>query len=150
MKPLHYFGIIIAAAVVILDQFFKQIALTKLPMIGSFVHDAPMTFALHKNMGVAFNIPIPLSLILVLTSIACLVLACIIYREFHKQPLVALWGMIVLIGALGNLIDRLTLGFTVDYIALFGRSIINLSDVVITVGIIGLFVALHPLTKEKK
>jgi lipoprotein signal peptidase len=42
----------------------------------------------------------------------------------------------IVAGALGNLFDRWLNGFTTDYIILFRTSAINLSDVLIVVGML--------------
>ena len=47
-------------------------------------------------------------------------------------------ALIVIIGALGNIFDRLTYGFTIDYIIILNRLAINLSDIIIIIGVLGL------------
>ena len=44
----------------------------------------------------------------------------------------------VILGAVGNLADRIINGFTTDYILLFGHSAINLADLLIIFGILGI------------
>lgn len=45
-------------------------------------------------------------------------------------------ALTVFIGGLGNMLDRAMYGYTVDYLLFFGRSALNLSDLVIMGGIV--------------
>lgn len=122
------------AALVVLDEVLKYWALHRLPPDGSLVDPGILAFALHKNYGIAFNLPIPLPLVTVITLVIACSLAWLAKTHWEKQPFVAFSGLVLFIGALGNLYDRIVYGFTVDYLILFGTSAINISDVVIILG----------------
>ena len=77
------------------------------------------------------------------------------YKNWKQHPNITVATLMILIGALGNLYDRIVYGFTVDYIILFERSAINLSDIVIVTGVFFLLWLSrraknkdHTLTKE--
>jgi len=92
----------------------------------------------HRNFGIAFNLPIPQWLILGITLIACMAILWIIIRKRQDSSLVfALCLGILLGGAIGNAIDRATLGFVRDWLLLWFRSAINLADVAVLIGLVG-------------
>lgn len=126
------------AAIVIVDEWLKHLALKRLPDEGSLVDPAVISFAIHKNMGVAFDIPFRLEFIVLFSILIGLGLLHIAYKNATTRPDIAVCSGIIVLGALGNLFDRLLYGFTVDYIIFFGRSAINLSDMVIVAGVIAL------------
>ena len=111
-------------------------ALKTLPLAESRFDFGVITLALHKNEGVAFNIPIPQMIILLISVVLIFILIRIFVKELNRTPLVAYGAATITIGALGNLIDRLVNNFTTDYILLFTRSAINLSDIVIIIGVL--------------
>lgn len=97
-----------------------------------------LSLTTHKNMGALANIPLPLFFILLISFLAFALLLILLRRALQQQKL---WQIIflslVIGGALGNLFDRLTLGFVRDWLLLFERSAINLADASILIGIGG-------------
>jgi lipoprotein signal peptidase len=127
---------ILAGLIALLDAALKAYAIKRLPSTGS--RDRFIDFILHKNPGIAFDIPVPFWIIGPLTVAVCTWLVWTAYKHWNTQKEVSTAANIVIIGALGNLIDRFVNGFTTDYIIIFSRSVINLSDVLIVAGIIAL------------
>lgn len=128
------------ALLVLLDEWFKYQGLTRLPPEGSLVDPGLLSFAIHKNWGIAFDMPFRVELIIfisILIGIGLIKVAC---KHWYDRPGTTFSSLMIMIGALGNLYDRMNYGFTVDYIILFGRSAINLSDLVIVSGVILLLV----------
>lgn len=123
----------LAVDVALLDGGFKFLAIHNLPS-----DTAPMTWplalALHKNPGIIFDIAIPLFVILPVTVILCIALLVTARKNITSatEQSVALWWIVC--GAVGNAIDRVANNFTTDYIILFRRSAINLSDILIVAG----------------
>lgn len=127
----------IALAVVLLDGVFKYLA------IHYFAPDSeplstPFALALHKNPGITFDIAVPLAIVVPLTIIILIFLSKIAWQARHTRKQQAMAAVVVIIGALGNLLDRIINGFTTDYLIFFARSAINLSDVLIVTGAIAL------------
>lgn len=134
----------IALAVLIADQLSKYAALTFLPHGGlrvlpildfTLVHNAGAAFGfLNKAAGWqgAFFIAIA-----VVVSVAIVVIARRLKRE---QWLLGVALMLVLGGAIGNLIDRLRFGYVIDFIDFYYQSwhwyVFNVADAAITVGAI--------------
>ncbi|MCR4313853.1 MAG: signal peptidase II [Candidatus Uhrbacteria bacterium] len=148
-----YWYLLPVAAIVVLDEWLKFTALHRLPEEGSLVDPGILEFAIHKNWGVVFDIPFRLEFIILVSVVIGLGLLRIVYKNRLAHPDITLATGIIILGALGNLYDRIVYGFTVDYIILFARSAINLSDVVIVTGVIALLLrsrrSAH-LTREKK
>lgn len=89
------------------------------------------------NTGIAFSLPIPKYLILVLTLPILVLIAYLLIIELKRvnkntQMLLAL--SLILAGALSNFFDRLIYKNVVDYF-LIGTAIINISDIMIVVGL---------------
>ena len=128
-------------AIVWIDGLLKQFALEKLPDEGSLVDPGLLSFAVHKNFGIAFDIPFKRWLIITITIIIGLVLAEIAYKNWKRHSDVAFGAIMIIIGALGNLYDRIVYEFTIDYIIILGRSAINLADILIVAGVVFLLLA---------
>lgn len=89
---------------------------------------------LHKNPGITFDIPIPIWIIALVTVFVILWLVDRAMSVRREEPMVAIGIASVVVGATNNLVDRLVHGFTTDYLMFFQTSIINISDVMIVVG----------------
>lgn len=126
-----------------LDQFTKaaissaigpgQVA-GRVDLIGSW-------FALEyaENRGAAFGLFPGLAVLFVVGSV--LVVAALL-AQYLRQPDPALWHTValgaVVGGAIGNLIDRVRLGYVVDFIAVGPWPNFNLADSAISLGVIAL------------
>lgn len=132
---------VMVIGVVVLDLLFKSIAVQRLPEDGGRLR-FPIDFALHKNYGVAFDLPVPLWIVIPLTLFVLILLTREARREKENATKLFAYTLIA-VGAIGNLIDRIAYGFTVDYLILFAKSAINLSDVMIVVGIVWLAIIPH-------
>jgi lipoprotein signal peptidase len=121
----------------VVDAFLKAYALAHFPE-EQVAHLAPvLSFALHRNPGIAFDIPLPLSVVIPITLVVCVVFAHLVRLHWQARPQSALAALAVVVGSLGNAGDRLVNGFTTDYLILFRTSAINLSDILIVIGILG-------------
>lgn len=140
--------IILTGIVLFLDQVTKYWALEKLtgietiPIIQDVFH---LTF--RRNTGAAFSILRDnVTLLIGMTSVVILALGVFygfsIIRKEHPLMLVSL-GMI-LGGAAGNLIDRIRLGYVVDFFdfRLINFAVFNVGDSFIVIGalLIGVYV----------
>ncbi len=96
-----------------------------------------LSLTLQKNAGIAFGIPIPTGLAILISLILIGgLLYCML--NLKKGFLIQLLFGIILGGAMGNLVNRLTLGYVVDFIALGPIPTFNLADMGITLGLIAL------------
>lgn len=117
----------------LLDGGFKFLAIRHLPS-DALPMTWPFALALHKNPGIIFDIAVPLGVIIPVTIALCIALLVVARRNvgIANGQSVALWWIVC--GAAGNVIDRVANNFTTDYIILFHRSAINLSDILIVAG----------------
>lgn len=136
-----YWLLIPVAGIVLLDEWLKILALKRLPEDGSLLADTFITLGIHKNYGIAFDIPFKLELIVIFSIVIGIFLLRVAHQNKDRHPDITFSCAMIVIGALGNLYDRMTYGFTVDYIIVLGRSAINLSDIIIVTGVILLLLA---------
>lgn len=136
----------VAALIVVLDQATKALVRAKLPLHES-VTVIPGFFDLThvRNTGAAFgmlnNIEFEYKP-LVMVLVAVVALAAVAAYAFTLPPAqrVARFGLaLILGGAIGNLIDRATTGFVVDFVDVYWRGLhfwaFNVADSAITVGV---------------
>ncbi|HEX6798725.1 MAG TPA: signal peptidase II [Ktedonobacterales bacterium] len=140
-----------AAVLVVIDQ------LTKLWIVSYFArHPSPipvlgnvLDIEYVQNNGVAFSLLAGQTVLFVFIAIAIVVIGTLYWRtrDSASLPLKLTFGLI-LGGAVGNLLDRFTRGYVVDFIHFhldaigFNFAVFNVADSGITVGVILLAVLL--------
>lgn len=88
------------------------------------------------NPGVAFGVPVPSWLIIVLTiPILVLLIYHVSRLTYQARMLHVTCYVLIIAGALSNFIDRLLYNHTVDYI-LISTGVINLADILIVAGFV--------------
>jgi signal peptidase II len=135
-----------AGLVVALDQLTKAVIRAKLPLHDSF-NVIPGLFDLThvRNTGAAFgmlnNIDFEYKAVLMVV-VALLALGAVATYAFTLPPdqRLARFGLaLILGGAIGNLIDRATAGYVVDFVDVYWRGVhfwaFNVADSAITVGV---------------
>ncbi len=138
-KPGLTIGTIGILALGVADWAMKQFAITYFAD-GHSAHLLPfIDVVLHRNPGITFDIPIPISIIAILTIGILLFLLDRVSVSYKTDLAVTLGAVAVIIGATNNLVDRLVNGFTTDYLMFFNTSIINGSDVLIVLGVGSIF-----------
>ena len=141
MKSLKRFiWLIPAAVVVLLDQLTKQFAVKALKPIDTFplIPDV-LHLTYLENKGAAFGMLQTHRWVFMLTSsvailaIALLMILC--YKKFYHPLLYTALSMIVG-GGIGNMIDRIALGYVVDFIdfRLINFAVFNTADSFVCVG----------------
>ena len=124
----------IAAAVLAADQLVKALArdltgpVTLIPgMIG-------LTYS--ENTGMAFSLFSRHTWLLTLFSVALIAVGWLLLRRYQLGRLSRIAAMLMLGGALGNLIDRIFMGYVVDMfeVLLFRFAIFNVADAALTIG----------------
>ncbi len=134
-------ALLLAGLVAIADYILKRVALGSFPDESMLVRPGFFELAVHKNFGVAFDIPFRIPVIVVLTVVVLVLLVHMATKNWKKNPNVSVASWFMIFGAIGNLIDRIFLGYTVDYLIFFGRSALNLSDILIVIGVVLLLFA---------
>lgn len=138
-KTLGIYGGVVAAAI-ILDQWIKYLVEMQLPMherIGVLpvlswfrTHNTGIAFSMFSDFGSAGLIVITLAVIGFVGWIAA--------RSEPDQYMARFGFALIIGGAIGNLIDRVWLGYVVDYVLFhlpnWSFAVFNLADVFISVG----------------
>lgn len=137
-----YWGIvIIAAVIVLLDQWTKWLVRSNIPAGESWLPDwlawiSPYARIVHwYNRGAAFGMFQQGNM--VFTVLAFVVIAAILY--YYPQISRADWPLRLALsmqlgGAIGNLIDRIRIGHVTDFISIGSFPVFNIADSSISVG----------------
>ncbi len=130
----------IIAGVFGFDRWTKVFADAHIPENGMSLIGHLLGLMHHHNFGLLANAPVPQWIIITFTSIVILALCVLLARTIRRSSddaAIRIFPLSILIGgALGNLFDRVTQRFVFDWILLFNRSVINVADVAIAVGIV--------------
>ncbi|MCG8502855.1 MAG: signal peptidase II [Firmicutes bacterium] len=133
---------ILVLGILALDQYTKYLAATKLinyntiPLIKNVFH---LTFV--ENRGAAFGILQGQKwlLIVVTSTIIIAMVYYVIKSKSNSRLLLASFSMVIG-GAIGNLIDRVRLGYVIDfldvYIYSYNYPVFNIADSFVVVGTI--------------
>ncbi|MEQ2130695.1 signal peptidase II [Caldanaerobacter subterraneus KAk] len=131
-------AIAIVVFVVFLDQFTKYLAAKYLMPVGSYPvikHFFHLTYV--ENRGAAFGMLQNKTLFFIVITV---VVGIVLIYSMIKLPENSLYNYtlaMILGGAIGNLIDRVRLGYVVDFIDFkFFPAVFNIADSFIVVGAI--------------
>lgn len=142
----------IILALVVLDQVTKLFARLYLP--NNPVEILPYFWLNYvENTGAAFGILQNGNLVLIFIMISIIGYILWNWRELVSFGAWAKWGaVLILAGAIGNLFDRITLGYVVDFLDFRVWPVFNGADSFITVGacLMGISFLRHPQQKEEK
>jgi len=130
---------IITAVIVFFDQLTKTVMKDmiakgqSIPLIENIFH-----LTLVHNKGSAFNIIKDGNIFL--TIITIIVIVCIIYsiNKIKKEEyLLQVCFGLVMGGAFGNLIDRISYGYVIDFLDFRIWPVFNVADSAITISVLG-------------
>ena len=137
------FWILITVGVVVLDQITKWLAVEYLIPVGTvpIIKDAVhLTYV--ENPGAAFGMMQNSRWIFLLVSSVAIVAIIVYLIKFAPKNKLALTSLaFILGGGIGNMIDRVALGYVVDFIdfRLINFAVFNVADSFVCVGV-GLFI----------
>ena len=137
--PLSALGLGVATGVVIVDQIAKLIVEARLPE-GQAIDVLPILTLLHvRNTGIAFSMFSGSGFGLILLPLAVTAVVLVFWaRNREGGRLAAVAFALILGGAIGNLIDRLRLGYVIDFLLLhlgdWTLFVFNLADAALTLG----------------
>lgn len=151
-----WYGLSVLA--IVIDQLTKVVAVTKLGYEGASVPVLPfLNWTLLYNHGAAFSFLAGAGgwqrHFFTLLALVVAVVLVVWLRKLPRQATVLAAGLgLILGGALGNVIDRVRLGYVVDFIHVYYQSwhypAFNIADSAITLGVI--FILFDALFLEKK
>ncbi len=131
--------LIIALLILSLDQFTKLLVIRNLllnhttPLIKGIFH-----LTLIFNRGAAFGILKNQTPLFIFVSIFAVILiySALCNNRYKKYSFYNISLAFILAGALGNLIDRLRLGYVIDFLDFRIWPVFNVADSAITIGAI--------------
>ncbi len=136
----------IAVAVVVLDQVTKWLVVKFLVPVGSVpLIDGVLHLTYVENTGAAFGMMKDRRWIFMAAStIAIVIIIVIIARYARENRFETICISMILGGGIGNMIDRVRLGYVIDFIdvRLINFAVFNVADSFVTVGAILLIVYL--------
>ncbi|BAF61714.1 signal peptidase II [Candidatus Vesicomyidisocius calyptogenae] len=147
MKVRHYFLLVVL--LVVCDQLTKLLAYEYLGIDNSIIINEFLSLTFSHNYGAAFSFLADNSgwqryFLSGISAISSVIISIWILRTplRYKFKLISL--VLILSGAIGNMIDRITNGFVVDFIDFhysgFNYPIFNFADIFISVGVVVLII----------
>ncbi len=90
------------------------------------------------NPRLAFSLPLNYPRLIILLSSAIILIGLFLFFESlkKKQKMISVGLLLIILGAISNLADRIAYGFIIDYLHLWPISYFNLADLMIGAGII--------------
>lgn len=129
--------------IIILDQLTKFLAKSKLMPIGDItLIPGYFSFSYVENRGAAFGMFRNKKLLLVgVTAIIIFIMIYYLVKKRNMNKLLKIGFILIIGGAVGNLIDRIYLGYVVDYMHfyikdIFDWPVFNVADISVVTGTI--------------
>lgn len=129
---------LIAFSTLLVDQVTKLIVMQKME-VGQSIPIIPHVFHLTfvKNVGAAFGILANWIPFFILVGLGAAVLIIFFYYKLKpRSKLVRFALSLILGGALGNLIDRIRLGYVVDFFDFRIWPVFNIADCAVVIGML--------------
>ncbi|MFH1065818.1 MAG: signal peptidase II [Nanoarchaeota archaeon] len=130
---------LIAIVLIAIDQLVKVLLVGKKYLIGSY------GIEYVENNGAAFGILQGWRWALILASVLVLIFIAILYFK-EKNKLEKTAFVLIFAGTLGNLIDRVMLGYVRDFIAVGAWPNFNIAD---SLNVIGALILVYVLVRKK-
>jgi signal peptidase II len=139
----------LAAVIIVLDQATKAVVRTLVPLHGTrTIIPGLLDFTHVQNSGAAFGIlnaadfPYKAALIALVATAALVSIAVFAAGLSAHQRLARIGLALILGGAAGNLVDRVSVGYVVDFVDIYWRQYhfwaFNVADSAITIGVAGM------------
>lgn len=121
---------------VVVDQITKWLAYNT--SFGDFFNYFKPVFGklIFPNHNFAFSLKVPVVLMYVIYFVLLVLLALIYRRSQNKNFRLRLALVLIFAGAVGNIFDRILLGYVRDFIWVFWGNIFNLADLYILAGLL--------------
>ena len=151
----YIFLFLLAGTIIALDQWTKSIIRTNLAFGETWVPWAwlePYARIVYwHNAGAAFGFGQNLSWLFTILPFIVVAAILVYYPQIPRSewPLRIALGM-QMGGAIGNLIDRLTIGYVTDFISVGNFPVFNVADSSISVGVAVLLVGMWIMERQQK
>jgi signal peptidase II len=138
-KALVIFLIILA--VVILDQLMKYLVVKRIEPGGQISLINNFLYLTHvHNFGAAFSLFQGAAGLIIWFSVIVIGIILYFYDKLPDLKYAQASASLLLGGIIGNLIDRIRLGYVIDFIDFRFWPAFNVADIAITAGVIGLII----------
>lgn len=125
----------VTVGLVALDQTSKWLVVTSLVPGQTVRVCALLDFTYSHNRGVAFGLWSQGGILLPIIAMVCIVALLLWGRQYASRSGLVMWALALLVGgALGNLLDRVRLGYVVDFIDFRFWPVFNIADTCIVIG----------------
>lgn len=141
-KIVDYLGLlVIAGAIILLDQWTKSLVRGSLPLGSTWSPWEwlePYARIVHwRNTGAAFGVFQGFGGVFTVLAIIVSLAILYYYPQVPREDFTLRLAMgLQLGGALGNLIDRLTIGHVTDFISVANFPVFNVADASISIGVV--------------
>lgn len=137
---------ILVVTVLLLDQISKLLALKYLQPVNSIpVINNILNFTYVENRGAAFGILQNQKIFFILITLVVLALIWF-YTHYNRLSRSVVFGLSLIAGgAIGNLIDRIRLGYVVDFFHVLNFPVFNIADSAVVIGtiLVAIFIFRH-------
>lgn len=131
-----------------LDRLLKFTAFKQsLLSMGETLHFGVLSFTPFLNNRLAFSLPLPLAVIIIL-SFGIITLLTVYFFKLQNFP-ERLALLFIIAGALSNLFDRLAYHAVIDYLSVLPNGFFNIADLMIGGGIVALLLTTHNKRAQK-
>jgi len=121
--------------VLLIDRFLKFLARSTSADPGTELIPGIVDFKFFANEGIAFSLPVSGPLLWILSGMIIVFFSGWAWSGIKKRHVRTTFSYVFFIlGAVSNLVDRITYGYTTDYLIFFDRSAVNLADAMILLG----------------
>ena len=145
----------IAGFIVVIDQWTKSLVRTLIPLASSWspwVWLEPYARIVHwNNTGAAFGMLQGFGLVFTILAFVVAIGIIYYYRQVPRNEWLMRFALAMMLGgAVGNLIDRLTQGTVTDFISVGTFAVFNVADASISVGTALLIFAVWNSERKQK
>jgi len=154
-RKAYFWLVVITVLLIALDQWTKWLVRSNLAMgdiWSPFEWLTPYARIVHwYNTGVAFGMFQGVGWLFAILSMIISVFIVIFYGKIPAEDWPLRLALILqLSGALGNLIDRLTVGHVTDFISVGNFAVFNVADSCITVGVVVMILGFWYMERKEK
>lgn len=125
--------VLLIVSLIGIDQCLKYIVTSKMVLYSSMNIWSFINITYIRNTGAAFGILEGNGIIFIIFTV-CLIAVSVYLWKTNRVSRYKLSLSLIIAGAIGNCIDRITRGYVVDYIDLTWWPVFNFADVIVCVG----------------
>ncbi len=145
LKSKGYLIFLVSIAVFLIDRIIKNYIVKRVESIKVIANIFHITYV--KNYGVGFGLLQNQTLFIIIISFLVLFAIAYYYRKIPDKMYVQTAIALIIGGTLGNLFDRLSFGYVIDYLDFRIWPVFNLADGALVVGVC--FLVYYLWTEEK-